>query len=312
MIVYVGLLFLFMGLSPISELIDDYLFLHSSSSAIKSLSFLEYINHDQLSGGIIFVGIGVALIIYGWKKPHAHRLIFRLAGIILVLVSLLLIFDRSITIRNYYYNTTLGRFIASLEYMIPGIILYIYNIKKSGDINDEPEVILEDEIELPKKTRKSDTLIGKTISQLEEVRDTKLSHYNIDLYENLSQSIDILSEIENENYEIDSKFLKKIGVVSDIFLDIENTSFRTEKTRKILVLLVDSYFTINEALENIYDRNFESKATEIEDELKELKTNLEIHGNINSPFEKLKEKIDATLEEDNEQVELEESAIVEE
>lgn len=291
---YLGLMFLLAGLIPISELVDDFFFY------LGDPYFFQMMRYDlnEYGYGFLVVIVAIVLIIIGWKRVKKHYRILRALGILLMLSAVIVLFDDDLTIDHFYFISFFGKLMVALAYFLPGLLLYLRNKKK---IQDKPAKPLSD-VSIPAEpvdthsqpavAKPEITPIDRVIGLLEQVRATRLTQETPAFSKEVSTSIDLLSEIKNEGFSVEEDLLEHIGTLSVLFLEVEDNKIQTSKSRQILTQIEDTFFIINEALENIYDKNFDLKATAIEEEIITLKTKLNLKGELDTPFEKLKKKMD--------------------
>lgn len=290
--VYLGILFITIGLVPLSEFVDDlfYFLAHNDYG---------YYYMDDLITGLVFLLLGLFLIIKFWKKSHRAFCIVKYIGIFFMIVGVLSLINSDLELNDFYFITFPGRFLASCRYFILGLLLYLYNnpnlkfnnIKKKSknkmvsktETTNQP--IRRSTEEYHKKYNEIDLLIRK----LKLMIQTTTAQENIEFKNNLIQSIYWLEEINKENYELDPALIDQLINLSRYYLDLEDNEVKSEKNNQTLKSIMETFASVREALENFYDRNFEETANSIDLEIVALKTKLNLKGLLDTPFEKKKQ-----------------------
>lgn len=284
---YIGLFLIYVGLIPLSQYVDDLFFYMGDPFFADVLHY----NVEELITAAILLIPAVILIFIGWNRPHKKHKFTTGLGIFLMLIGFLMLLDDDLEFHSFYYITFLGRFLVGLSVFLPGLLMFIRN---KGVVYKVKSPVMEQAGPEVRPTEIKDIVpadpVDQTVKILKFVLNSPTTQNNQEFSKEISTTIGLLSEIKNEDFEIDEDFLNHIQALSRLFLEVEDNRIQTEKSKKTLVQIEETFTTINEALENIYDRNFDKKADLIEEEILTIKTKLNLKGELDTPFEKLKSK----------------------
>ncbi len=324
---YLGVLLIFLGFSPVSHYVDDLMYVknqpnynyneyyydddydHNDFLDFDHQDDQEHINTYQLSYlygddivvnrsqtsagsaifGLLFIGLGAYLVVTNWKKPHNRSTFWKVIGGLVLFVGVTKVLSDTLEVGGFYFNSIPGRILIGLRYFIPGLLLIMYNRNEPQVSRSLPEqsVIVQTEEEPTPVV--PNTPIERLIYKLEEAKQTKYSLEHPEIENTLSESIKVLKEIHRSDYNIDDDFLEKIANLTDSYLEIDGTSIQNQRSQELLGQIGETYNVIYEALENIYDSNFNEKANDIETDMVSFQTQLNLEGKLDSPFEKFKE-----------------------
>ncbi len=282
---YIANILLSMGLQRLSEFTENFL-------AFQNYSYYgASYETSTLWLGLLLSAIGALIIIKRWNRHHSHNIVGRIIGILLMIACLNGLINSQVNLGDMVISSIPARVLAILSYLIPGVLIFLYNkkITQTNKLITTTESSQNSHSE-PLEEINSETEIDRLRAKLLEASKTPYAQKDIKFYNNLAHSSDILDEIQIKSFSIKSDFLEQIARLTDYYLDIEDNKFQTKQSQETLQKIVDTFNTIDEALENIYDSNFTQESFEIESDIISMKAKLNMEGELDSPFEKITSK----------------------